>query len=128
MSQADLAAALGISEPRVSQMFGAKATNLTIRTIARIFHVLGDRCEITSARVQEMKGAAARDWRPLSKTGIREQRPAIHGSAKLAPSGMRRREAEDEQWVLVGLRPIDSKFINDNGLAPCKGEREPKAA
>jgi len=38
----DLARRLGVTEARVSQMFGDTATNLTIRTIAKIFHLLGE--------------------------------------------------------------------------------------
>lgn len=39
----DLSKRLGVSEARVSQMFAEDASNLTIRTIARIFYQLGER-------------------------------------------------------------------------------------
>lgn len=38
----DLAHRLGVSEARVSQMLGDDAVNLTIRTVARIYHQLGE--------------------------------------------------------------------------------------
>src|SRR5258708_5708187 len=50
VSRADLARALGVSDARVSQMFSDHAPNLTLRTIARVFRVLGDECRFTSER------------------------------------------------------------------------------
>jgi DNA-binding Xre family transcriptional regulator len=38
----DLSKRLGVSEARVSQMFSEDASNLTIRTIARIYYHLGE--------------------------------------------------------------------------------------
>ena len=38
----DLARRMGVTEARVSQMFGDTATNLTIKTVARVFHQLGE--------------------------------------------------------------------------------------
>ena len=46
----DLSKRLGVSEARVSQMFGEDASNLTIRTIARIFYQLGERPVLLSER------------------------------------------------------------------------------
>ncbi len=46
----DLAKRLGVSESRVSQMFGDDGANLTIRTIARIFHQLGEEAAVVSQR------------------------------------------------------------------------------
>lgn len=46
----DLSKRLGVSEARVSQMFGDEAANLTIRTIARIFHQLGETPVLISRR------------------------------------------------------------------------------
>jgi DNA-binding Xre family transcriptional regulator len=40
VSQRDLAERLGVSEARVSQMFGS-AGNLTVRTVGEVFHALG---------------------------------------------------------------------------------------
>lgn len=44
----DLAKRLDVTEARVSQMFGDQAKNLTLRTIARIFHQLGETAYITT--------------------------------------------------------------------------------
>lgn len=54
VSRADLARALNVSDARVSQMFSDTAPNLTLRTIARIFHVLGEECRFTSDRWDEI--------------------------------------------------------------------------
>ena len=58
VSRADLARALGVSDARVSQMFSDAAPNLTLRTIARIFHVLGEQCRFTCDRWEEILEAA----------------------------------------------------------------------
>lgn len=42
LTQADLARKLGVSESYISQMLGLSARNLTLRTIARIAHALGE--------------------------------------------------------------------------------------
>lgn len=69
MNRADLARALKVSQARVSQMFGDEANNLTLRTLARIFHVLGEELRITSARLDELFYSSSefdeivkRDW------------------------------------------------------------------
>lgn len=54
MTYANLASDLNVSGARVSQMFGDEASNLTLRTVARIFHALGEECEITSPRLEEL--------------------------------------------------------------------------
>jgi DNA-binding Xre family transcriptional regulator len=56
----DLAKRLGVSEARVSQMFGDEASNLTIRTVARIFRKLGEVPVILSRRDLE-RAAAGRE-------------------------------------------------------------------
>ncbi len=38
----DLALGMGVSEARISQLFGDDNCNLTIRTIARVYHQLGE--------------------------------------------------------------------------------------
>ncbi len=50
LSRADLARELGVSQARVSQMFSDDAKNLTLRTVAKIFRVLGQECRITCDR------------------------------------------------------------------------------
>lgn len=43
---ADLARLLDVKPARISQLFSDSAPNLTLRTIAKIFFVLGARCEL----------------------------------------------------------------------------------
>ena len=50
MSQADLARKLGVGESYVSQMLGASARNLTLRTVARVMSALGEIPHVTIRR------------------------------------------------------------------------------
>jgi DNA-binding Xre family transcriptional regulator len=59
----DLSSRLGVSEARISQMFGDDANNLTVRTIAKVFHQLGEKPLIMSKcqferRLAQARGAA----------------------------------------------------------------------
>jgi transcriptional regulator with XRE-family HTH domain len=54
----DLARRLGVTEARVSQIFSENATNLTIKTIAKIFLRLNEEAYITSAREFARVGCA----------------------------------------------------------------------
>ena len=56
----DLALRLEVSEARISQMFGDDANNLTIRSIAKIFHKLGEKPVIMSKTAFERRLAEAR--------------------------------------------------------------------
>lgn len=59
VSKADLARHLDLSESRVSQIFsGGRGSNITLKTLARIFFVLGETVEVTSPRLKALKGAA----------------------------------------------------------------------
>jgi transcriptional regulator with XRE-family HTH domain len=60
-SRADLARALNVSEARVSQLFRDNTKNLTLRTIARIFCVLGEHAQITSSTLKEIIPIYGRD-------------------------------------------------------------------
>lgn len=60
LSRADLARELGVSQARVSQMFSDDAKNLTLRTLARIFRVLGQECRITCDRWEALFGDCAK--------------------------------------------------------------------
>lgn len=55
MSRADLAAKLGVSEARVSQMFKDEPKNFTAKTIARVFFALGEDPEIHCAGLEEIR-------------------------------------------------------------------------
>jgi len=56
----DLSKRLGVSEARVSQMFGDEGNNLTIRTVAKIFHQLDERPVLISKKELERRLAEAR--------------------------------------------------------------------
>jgi transcriptional regulator with XRE-family HTH domain len=63
IKHAHLAKRLGVSEARVSQMFGDDANNLTIRTIAKVFHQLNEQPLLIAKselerRLAEARGAA----------------------------------------------------------------------
>lgn len=47
VSRAALAKRLGVSKPRVTQFFASDGSNLTARTIARIFHALDEKAELS---------------------------------------------------------------------------------
>lgn len=63
MKYKDLSRRLGVSEARVSQIFGDDGGNVTVKTIARIFHQLREKPVIISKsqfdrRIAEARGAA----------------------------------------------------------------------
>jgi predicted XRE-type DNA-binding protein len=68
MKASDLARLLRVSEARVSQMLGGEARNLTLRSLARIFHAVGSRCVV-----------AREDARQATKSEapVEQERPAI---------------------------------------------------
>ncbi|WP_029934556.1 helix-turn-helix domain-containing protein [Sphingomonas sp. UNC305MFCol5.2] len=58
LKQIDLAERLGVSQARVSQMFGDGAHNLTLRTLAKIYYVLGARCQLVEAPARNATSVA----------------------------------------------------------------------
>jgi len=54
MSRRELARKLGVSEARVSNFFHHDPRNFTLKTIARIFHALGEEAQITSPGLQRV--------------------------------------------------------------------------
>lgn len=64
MRYRDLARRMGVTEARVSKLFGDEPVNLTLRSVARMFHLLGERAVVTTGaeierRVTEARGQAA---------------------------------------------------------------------
>lgn len=66
VSQAELARRLGYSEARISKLLGRKrdSANMTAATIARIMGALGEKVDITSPRLQELK---KKGWSKLNE-------------------------------------------------------------
>lgn len=59
MRYKELAQRLGVTEARVSQMFGDNATNLTLKSLARIFYHLGETAYVSSVEEIMRERAAA---------------------------------------------------------------------
>ena len=62
----DLARRLDVSEARISHLFGDDATNLTIRSVARVFHSLSEQAVLMSLKEFEARLAEARGSTPTS--------------------------------------------------------------
>ncbi len=58
MKKQELAKAMGVSPARVSQMFAAEPSNLTIKTAAHLFHLLGDELKFTTGKIDVMNAEA----------------------------------------------------------------------
>lgn len=54
VSRSELARRMGISEARVSQIFKDEPSNLTLKTIARIFCALGEQPRLTSPVLEQL--------------------------------------------------------------------------
>lgn len=55
LTRAKLAEAMGVSRPRVTQMFSDDCTNFTIRLLARALHAMGERLELTCETHRKVK-------------------------------------------------------------------------
>lgn len=70
VSRAELAKRLGVSKPRVTQFFAGDGSNLTARTIARVFHALDETAELSCGWARRIADARV----------IERQRQAIAAS------------------------------------------------
>ncbi|OOY27465.1 hypothetical protein BMI90_12715 [Thioclava sp. L04-15] len=78
MSNRELADRLGMTPARVSQIFSSNGPNLTLKTIARIAHALGDDFELV--RKQDIRGT-------LPEERAKEFRSVVlHVNPRLSPS------------------------------------------
>ena len=75
MSRADLARALDISEARVSQIFSDNPKNLTLRTVANIFHAMGEEARITSHTLDALVASAGNQGKDAAKSRDFESDP-----------------------------------------------------
>jgi DNA-binding Xre family transcriptional regulator len=111
----DLSKRLAVSEARVSQMFGDDANNLTIRTIAKVFHQLGEKPLIMAAaelerRLAEARGAA--DPAPVWTFGGSIDELSVDPSIKVVPKASAPREfsrpASGHDWVSA-LKAVEAR-------------------
>ncbi len=58
VSKAKLAEMLEVSRARITKMFNDDSPNLTLKTIARVFHVLGEEAVLTSPTLDMLKSQA----------------------------------------------------------------------
>lgn len=85
----DLARRMGVTEARVSQMFGDTATNLTIKTVARVFHQLGETAYLTTLeeferQLADARGAQADDAHRWTVIGLESDKFQMAGDVALA--------------------------------------------
>ena len=74
VSQAELAIRLGVTDARVSQYF-SPSSNLTLRTVAQIFHALDDECRIASLCLDEAHARVTAARARLAEAEHRLRRP-----------------------------------------------------
>lgn len=110
LKHAHLAKRLGVSEARVSQMFGDDASNLTIRSIAKVFHQLGE-TPLLLAKAEferllaEARGAADPAPRWTFAGSIDETHLDLAACTQLIPRLVQPREqsrpASGNDWILA---------------------------
>lgn len=104
----DLARRLAVSEARVSHMFGDDAANLTMRTVARVFHCLGESVVIMSKcefdrKLSEAAGNARDDaggWRVSAPDFVWVDRCA-EPLGKIESPRDTTRPATTKQWAMA---------------------------
>src|SRR4051794_16081284 len=82
ITRAELANRLGISKPRLSQMMRAEA-NPTVRTIAGLFHALGDELSVSLKSAKQAEARALGEGRAFkeprrSSVGLSRQDEVLH--------------------------------------------------
>ncbi len=105
VSQKDLADRLGVSTARVSQYLSAHGRNLTLKTLGRIAHALGEDFEFVALHdLRELKSAA------MARAGIqtREQR--------LLSVLVAAYERDDNPWTDSDRAANDNRTANVNRL------------
>lgn len=105
MNRTALAEKLGVSPARVSQMFSDSAKNLTLRTVARVFHLLGEECRVTCDRLE----ARAREECVEIEQPMEEQRSRLKKVVE-PPDFASRMELIER----LGSMKDDSSQANDN--------------
>lgn len=107
ISRSDLAATLQVSESRVSQMFKDEPQNFTAKTIARVFHAIGEEPEITCKGIDAVRNRHAVEslmseivdakihWRPLSDERNAKKNHWLRGR------GLNDNKADDDFDVVI---------------------------
>lgn len=106
VSQKVLAERLGVGASYVSQMLGSSARNLTLRTIARVMHVLDQKATVVideyAVQVDELSESAAEMVSSPMSSLISAQRPSsIWGNVVSLPprTGKARRKGEAKAFA-----------------------------
>jgi transcriptional regulator with XRE-family HTH domain len=96
-TRADLARALNVSRPRITQIFSDECKNLTVRLLARAMHAMGESPELTCGlHMTELR----RKWEL-------ECRQIADMASNVFP--LSEYETDESEWILSA---------NDNGLTP----------
>lgn len=106
LRHAHLSRRLGVSEARVSQMFGDDATNLTLRTLAKVFHNLGEAPLIMARSELERQLAAARGaadpspvWVLAGSMGDLNTGPGTEHTERVSVAREHSRRVSDSDWL-----------------------------
>lgn len=121
-TRAELARRLDVSEARVSQIFSQSPRNLTLRTVADIFNVLGEECKLTSPSLDR----AEREGRGADVENRSTQPAYLQGEGAQPRVARRRAEnreleawlsASKSQLVLELVETVNSiRISNDNSV------------
>lgn len=88
VSQKELAERLGCTPARVSQYLHDGGVNITLRTLARIMHALGDECHIAKAKEKPSKKKvdSSKKWSELSVFDASSLKYALPQNDNFAPA------------------------------------------
>ena len=76
IKKSELAQALGVSRPRVSQLLSSDGQNMTLKTLASIFTALEESVEITSETLRELNSVVQERVRRREELRIQSQAQA----------------------------------------------------
>lgn len=115
MKRAELARRLNVSEARVSHLFSAEAQNLTLRTLAKIFHALDGECYVTSPRLEELLGPPAQDMEIDEDDAVETSGKQQTEIGMVIRLGGRSSQAQRSYWMAEGRR-FAMGTAADNGV------------
>ena len=100
-----LAERLGVSPARVSQYFSKDASNLTLKTIAKIAHALGEEFELMSLK----------DLNTMRQDSLK--RASANTFCTLVHIDTYRHRARWEDWSAANERSVSSDAIDNRSIA-----------